>query len=187
MTGATRRRRRRRRRKRTRRGECFCFVFCVFRLWERGWSRGNLRTFFGCSASPCFERPISRNQTLRAISRTDKRRFVVHRIDGSIYLHFWRTQCACRGPRFFPKKLRVSAVKRGAADGRPARRRASLARAVGSPRPTQATQSEARESPLGAPPTPLSASPSDGSAREGRRRQIGSADLSWRRRRRRRG
>jgi hypothetical protein len=159
----------------------------------------NLKPFgFGCSASPCFERsrfretrpyarflePISDGSTWTVV------RFVVHShrwFNFSDIYTFGGLDARVEDRVFFLSKLRVSAVKRGAADGRPARRRASLARAVGSPRPTLATQSEARESPLGAPPTPLSASSSDGSAREGRRRQIGSADLRRRRRRRRRG
>jgi hypothetical protein len=194
----------------------FCFVFFAWGAWMEPRTRcraqlflcenvkilqsdENLKPFgFGCSASPCFERgrfretrpyarflePISDGSSWTVV------RFVVHShrwFNFSDIYTFGGLDARVEDRVFFLSKLRVSAVKRGAADGRPARRRASLARAVGSPRPTLATQSEARESPLGAPPTPLSASSSDGSAREGRRRQIGSADLRRRRRRRRRG
>jgi hypothetical protein len=193
------------------------FLFCVFRLgaWMEPRTRCRAQLFlcenvkilrsrnlspFGCSASPAlkddfakpdpttlyarFLEPISDGSSWTVV------RFVVHShrwFNFSDIYTFGGLDARVEDRVFFLSKLRVSAVKRGAADGRPARRRASLARAVGSPRPTQATQSEARESPLGAPPTPLSASSSDGSAREGRRRQIGSADLRRRRRRRRRG
>ena len=75
----------------------------------------NLKPFgFGCSASPCFERsrfretrpyarflePISDGSSWTVV------RFVVHSHRWMVqffrYLHFWRTRCACRGPRFFP-------------------------------------------------------------------------------------
>jgi hypothetical protein len=163
-----------------RKSEAFWFWVFGFACFERG----RFRETRPYKLYARFLEPISDGSSWTVV------RFVVHShrwFNFSDIYTFGGLDARVEDRVFFLSKLRVSAVKRGAADGRPARRRASLARAVGSPRPTLATQSEARESPLGAPPTPLSASSSDGSAREGRRRQIGSADLRRRRRRRRRG